>query len=127
MSYPTTPPRVQFAGSLRDQLAALQESPNASVIQAESRARDRAYRDFQAAHGSPSDELRLASGRGLEAGAIDLHSLFGASGRSFDRGSGIPGRPLEMNEEEASRGAFAGGGAAAPFQALSQTSGVSAR
>ena len=124
MSY-TTPPRGGFVGpSLREQLAALGESPNpeyaAQSQAAELRQRDRAYRDFQAAHRSPG-------GRGDDAGALDLFSLFGASGRQFVPGPGTSGRAMEMSQQEASAGVRAGGGAAAPFQALSQTSGVSAR
>ena len=123
MSY-TTPPRVAFAGSLRDQLSALADSPNpqyaAQSQAAEARQRDRAFRDFQAAHRSPG-------GRGDEAGAVDLVSLFGASGREFVPGPGVGGRAMEMSQQEASAGVRVGGGAAAPFQPLSQTSGVSAR
>nr|QKV51078.1 hypothetical protein [Crucivirus sp.] len=120
MSY-TTPPRSSL---IRDALAALADSPNpqyaAQSQAAELRQRDRAFRDFQAAHRSPG-------GRGDEAGAVDLVSLFGASGREFVPGPGIGGRAMEMSQQEASASARSGGGAAAPFQALSQTSAVSAR
>lgn len=123
MSY-TTPPRTRYAGSLRDQLEALHGSPNpvdvAQSQAAEARQRDREFRDLVASQRSPG-------GRGEEAGAVDLVSLFGASGRQFVPGPGIPGRALEMSQQEASASARAGGGAAAPFQALSQTSAVSAR
>ena len=123
MSY-TTPPRPRYAGSLRDQLQALESSPNpvdaAQSQAAEARQRDRDFRQAVAAQHSPG-------GRGEDAGAVDLVSLFGASGRDFIPGPGIPGRALEMSQQEASASARAGGGAAAPFQALSQTSAVAAR
>ena len=90
MSY-TTPPRPRYAGSLRDQLQALESSPNpvdaAQSQAADARQRDREFRSAVAAQHSPG-------GRGEDAGAVDLVSLFGASGRQFIPGPGIPGRAL---------------------------------
>ena len=85
-----TPPRSEF---LRNALAALAESPDPAVAArlegAEARTRDRQQREFDALMRSPG-------GRGEEAGAVDLVSLFGASGRTFVPGPGVQGSSLEM-------------------------------
>ena len=124
MSDYTTPPRPRYSASLREQLEALADSPNpldAAQAQAgEARQRDREFRESVAARASPG-------GRGEDAGALDLVSLFGASGRQFVPGPGVGGRAMEMNQQEASASVRAGGGVAAPFQPLSQSSGVAAR
>lgn len=85
-----TPPRSSL---IRDALAALADSPNPAAVaeaqQEERRARDRQRREVAAILHSPG-------GRGQDAGALDLVSLFGASGREFVPGPGVQGPSLEM-------------------------------
>ena len=85
-----TPPRSSL---IRDALAALADSPDPGVAAqlegAEARNRERQRRQFDALTRSPG-------GRGEEAGALDLVSLYGASGRTFVPGQGVQGGSLEM-------------------------------
>jgi len=87
---PQTPPRSSL---LRDALAALAESPDPGAVArleiAEARNRERQQRQFDALMRSPG-------GRGEEAGAVDLVSMYEGTGRQFVPGPGVQGRGLEM-------------------------------
>jgi len=87
---PQTPPRSSL---IRDALAALADSPDpaaaARLEGAEARNRERQQRQFDALMRSPG-------GRGEEAGALDLFSMYEGTGRQFVPGRGVQGGSLEM-------------------------------